>query len=334
MTRGTEIRAGSTSMTVAPRPTIALALGGGGARGLAHILMLEVLDELGIRPKLIVGTSIGAVFAAAYAAGMPASLIRAHTEEILSQRFDLIRQLFSARADPVQRVFNVVALRAALLKPEVLLELILPGAVPATFATLKIPLEVVATDFYAQDMMVLGDGNLRQAIAASMALPVIFQPVSRGGRVLMDGGLVNPLPFDLLAGRADITIAVDVSGASRSAPKATGPGAIEAIVASSQILQRSIVREKLKSARPDILIDVGVDAFHVLEFHRFREVLAAAVPAKALLRSQLLRVLGAETVPALAVPADPRAKAIEPPADETRKRRLPRLALPKRKPKP
>lgn len=75
-------------------PTIALALGGGGARGLAHILMLEAFDELGIRPKIIAGTSIGAVFGAAYASGMTAREIRAHTEEVLGQRFDIIRELF------------------------------------------------------------------------------------------------------------------------------------------------------------------------------------------------------------------------------------------------
>ena len=83
------------------RPTIALALGGGGARGLAHILMLEVFDELGIKPTVIAGTSIGAVFGAAYASGLSARLIRAHTEETLSQRFEIVRQLLSARAAPV-----------------------------------------------------------------------------------------------------------------------------------------------------------------------------------------------------------------------------------------
>src|ERR1041384_8875645 len=83
----------------AARPTIALALGGGGARGLSHILMLEVFDELGIKPKVIAGTSIGAVFGAAYASGLSAKLIRAHAEEALSQRFGVVRQLLSARSD-------------------------------------------------------------------------------------------------------------------------------------------------------------------------------------------------------------------------------------------
>ena len=111
------------------RPTIALALGGGGARGLAHILVLEVFDELGIRPKVIAGTSIGAVFGAAYASGLSASLIRAHLEEALSQRFGIVRQLLSARSEPVLKILNILPVRSALLKPESLLEFMLPSAV-------------------------------------------------------------------------------------------------------------------------------------------------------------------------------------------------------------
>ena len=107
----------------AARPSIALALGGGGARGLAHILMLEVFDELGLKPKIIAGTSIGAIFGAAYASGLSARLIRAHTEEVLSQRFDIARQLLSARSEPMLKILNILPVRSSLLKPEALLEL-------------------------------------------------------------------------------------------------------------------------------------------------------------------------------------------------------------------
>jgi NTE family protein len=279
-------------------PTIALALGGGGARGLAHILMIEALEELNIRPVVIAGTSIGAVFGAAYAAGLSASLIRAHTEETLGQRFDFVRNLLNARADPVQKLFNFLPLRSALLNPAALLELILPSRVPKDFSGLSIPLEVVATDFYAQTQVVLKEGPLAPAVAASRALPAIFQPVTLEGRQLMDGGLVNPLPFDLIAGRADITVAIDVSGAAREPDGAGGPRAMEAVFAATQILQRSIVREKLKSMRPDIYIDVDVYAFHALEFHRLKDVLAAAAPAKEALKQELARVLGRPIVAA------------------------------------
>lgn len=280
----------------ADQPRIGLALGGGGARGLAHVLILEALEELGLRATAIAGTSIGAVFGAAAAAGLPAKLIRAHVEELLGQRYALIRQLFSARAAPVERLFNLLPLRSAILDAEVLLDLILPSHVPATFEALSVPLEIVATDFYAQEAVTMREGALRPAIAASMALPVIFQPVSLGGRSLMDGGLVDPLPFDRVRPQSEITIAIDVSGAAREPGGAEGPRALEALFASSQILQRSIVREKLKSVRPDIYIDVPCDGFGVLEFHRYREILARAEPAKDMLKRQLERVLSAETI--------------------------------------
>lgn len=330
-TRSLVTAPGPASLPAAPArgPSIGLALGGGGARGLAHVLILEVFDELGIRPSFITGTSIGALYGAAYAAGLPAALIRAHTEEILGQRLGLARNLIAARSDPVQKLFRLFSLRSSLLKPETLLEHILPSRVPRRFDQLAIPLAVVATDFYAQDTIVFTEGDLRQAIAASIALPVIFQPVIINNRALMDGGLVDPLPFDLATGRVDVTVAIDVSGAPRSDPRQMGPGAVEAIVACAQILQRSLVREKLKRTQPDIYIDVAVDAFHVLEFHRFREILAAATPAKDLLKRKLARVFESHTVPEVE-PVPAITDQSQPTEIKTRKRRL-TLALRPRK---
>ncbi|HEY1245073.1 MAG TPA: patatin-like phospholipase family protein [Hyphomicrobiaceae bacterium] len=297
------------------RPSVALALGGGGARGVAHVLMLEVFDEMGLRPAIIAGTSIGAIFGAAYASGLSARLIRAHTEEMLGQRLGFAQALLAARSEPVLKLLNFLPVRSSLLSPSLLLDQLLPSKVAEDFAGLAIPFKAVATDFYAQEQVVLDSGDLRSAIAASIALPALFSGVVRGERLLMDGGLVNPLPFDVLEGTADITVAIDVTGASSGPGKRLQPSPLAALVSSSQVLQRSIVREKLKASRPDIYIDVDVDRFQVLEFHRFREVLAAAQPAKEQLQRQLERVLTSET----AVPiADDRAA---PP----RKERLARL---------
>jgi NTE family protein len=269
------------------KPSIGLVLGGGGARGLAHILMLEVFDELGFKPKIIAGTSIGAIYGAAYAAGLSAADIRAHTEETLTKRFGLLRDLFAARVQVSGRFRDFFTARSAFLTPGALLELVLPKAVPQTFEELSIPLRVVASDFYALEATQFSTGPLRPAVAASMALPVIFEPVLIGGRSLIDGGLTNPLPFDLIAGEADLLVAIDVSGTTVPSPKRARPTAIEALFASSFLFERSIVREKLKARRPDIYIDAGTGHFQALEFLKVREILAAAEPAKAELHAKL-----------------------------------------------
>lgn len=290
---------------VARLPSIGLALGGGGARGLAHILALEVLDELGIKPKVIAGTSIGAIFGAVYASGYSASQIRAHTEDLLRSRFEILRQFFFARQEPLGRVLNVLQLRSALFNAEALLDIVMPSRVTPNLQDLAIPLRVVAADFYTQQQVVLTGGTTKRAVAASMALPALFSPVLTEEQALMDGGLVNPLPFDVIGGQADLLVAINVSGAGRLPDDRSPPKATEALIASLQILQHTIVREKLLSRQPDVLVDVDVGHFHVLEFHKLDQVLEAAAPAKEELRFKLERVLSAETLETIDTPPEP-----------------------------
>ena len=281
------------------QPTIALALGGGGARGLAHILILEALDEMGLRPKSIAGVSIGAIFGAAYASGLSGKEIRAHASEVLKKRFDLVRDLFAARGRAERRIWNPLSIGSALLAPNMLLDIILPTCIAQDFAQLDIPLKIVASDFYTQEPAIFSSGPLRQAIAASIALPVIFEPVVAKGRVLIDGGLVNPLPFDIIAGEADLTIAIDVSGAPLPRAGREKPKAWEALFASSFIFEHTIIKEKLRSRQPDVYIDAGTSRYQILDFLKIDEILAAAVPAKERFKTQLARVLEAETLEAL-----------------------------------
>ncbi len=295
------------------RPSIALALGGGGARGLAHIQILEAFDELGVRPKIIAGTSIGAVFAAAYASGLSGRQIRAHAYEVLRKRLDLVRDLFAARARAPRGIWSALAPRPAFLAPARLLDIILPPRVPRDFDHLVIPLRVVASDFYAQEQVIFSSGPLREAIAASMALPLIFEPVQFDGRVLIDGGLVNPLPFDILNGEADLTVAVDVSGAPVRRPGQEMPKAWESLFASNFIFERTIIREKLKSRHPDVYIDAGTSHFQILDFLKVEEILAAAAPAKERLKAELARVLAGESVETLELTVQKAARAADEP---------------------
>ncbi|MCP4780554.1 MAG: patatin-like phospholipase family protein [Hyphomicrobium sp.] len=303
------------------QPTIGLALGGGGARGLAHILVLEAFDEMGLRPKIIAGVSIGAVFGAAYASGLSGKEIRAHASEILKKRFDLVRDLFSARAKVERRLWSPLSIGSAFLAPAKLLDVILPTRIARDFAHLDIPLKIVASDFYVQEPEIFSAGPLRQAIAASIALPVLFEPVIVEGRVLIDGGLVNPLPFDIIAGEADVTVAIDVSGSPLPRAGRQKPKAWEALFASSFIFERTIIKEKLRSRQPDVYIDAGTSRYQILDFLKIDEILAAATPAKERFKAQLARVLEAETLETL--------EAIDPPPPTNDPHPLKRLARPR-----
>lgn len=303
----------------ARKPTIGLALGGGGARGLAHIAMLEAFDELGVKPDAIAGTSIGAIYGAAYASGIPARELREHTRYILSQRLGLIRDLFARTAQPFSRLLSLFGARNALLDPLAMLDLILPNEVKETFAECDIPLKIVASDFYEQEPKVFTEGRLRLAVAASMALPVIFQPIVFEGRALIDGGLTNPLPFDLLLPETDIVVAIDVSGAPVPDPKRVAPTAFAALFSSAFLFERTIVREKLKARQPDILISAGTSRYQVLDFLKCDDILATAQPAKERLKQQLARVISVETLHVLESP-DTQAHLIPPP--KIKKRRL------------
>ena len=137
--------------------------------------------------------------------------------------------------------------------------------------------------------MVIASGPLRRAVAASMALPVIFHPVEVDGRILIDGGLVNPLPFDLLRGKADIVIAVDASVGPLE--PGTVPDPWEALFATMHVIAHGIVNRKLSEAEPDLLLQPNLAAFRLFDFFRASAILRAAEPIKAEFREKLTALL-------------------------------------------
>jgi NTE family protein len=254
-----------------------LALGGGGARGLAHIAVLEALDDLGLKPSLIAGTSIGAMIGAAYASGMSGRELRDYCRGLLRRRRSVLRHFYARWSGSLWDYWN--PLTPALFSAEKVMETVLPPSLKPRFEDLNVPLLTVATDFYAQSPYVSASGDLLPAVAASAALPVLLKPVELDGRMLMDGGFVNPLPFDLLRDRTGLVVAVDVSGGP--AEGAGGlPKSAEAMIGSQQIALRSIINEKLKSAAPDLLIRPEVSRFRVLDFLKIGEIMKAAEPVR------------------------------------------------------
>jgi NTE family protein len=115
--------------------------------------------------------------------------------------------------------------------------------------------------------------------------------VAIGGRTLIDGGFVNPVPFDVVRDRADLVVAVDVTGRPQHRPGTPGPRTLDTITGATQILFHTVIREKLARCPPHILIRPDVGTFGAMDYFKFREIFAAADPAKEDLKRKLSQML-------------------------------------------
>ena len=272
-------------------PTIALALGAGGARGLAHIPMLEVFDELGVRPTVVAGTSIGAIIGAAYCAGIPAKALRTHMLDIFRDRTKVMARLIETRVGRITDMFSGLG-NPLLVDGELVLSSFWPDSVPDVFAELEIPFLAVATDYFRRSQVVFSDGPLRPAVAGSLAIPGLVKPVAHRGHILIDGVAVNPLPFDLLIGRAEYVIAIDVVGGV-GPDHGRLPSGIEISIGTIQIMQESIVNAKLAIERPHAVLRPDVGAYAALDFFKAKQILGAGDALKDDLKRQLGKILDA-----------------------------------------
>ena len=272
--------------------SFALALGSGGARGLAHIAVLEALDEMGIKPTAIAGTSIGALIGAAYAAGMSGKDIRHHVLTLAHGRGEMRRRLMKSRAGTLADLFSGGLSLATQMDAEKACAQFLPEQLPADFSALEIPLRVIATDLHRRQEAPLTSGALRPALAASIAIPGIFRPVAVDGRVLIDGGTTNPLPYDRLAGLADVVVAVDVFGVPAT-ERADMPSIWECLYTTVLIMGGAIVAAKLSHAAPDLLVRPNVTIFRTMDFYQASAIIRAAEAAKAEFKQRLAALLNA-----------------------------------------
>jgi NTE family protein len=267
---------------------IGLALGGGGVRGLAHILVLEALDDFGIKPSIISGTSMGAIIGALYASGMSGKEIRERIRRFLILKDDTWRDIIAKKSDLLKLVtsFSTDFPRGGFINTQGFFENLFSEIKKRTFEELDIPLLVIAADYWTAEEVVFEADDLLPALQASMAVPGVFTPVSIGGRVLVDGGVVNLVPYDHLLDRADFSIAVDVSK-TRNPGKSEIPGALESVLGTFNIMQASALAEKMKHRKPDIYVQPEIQDIRMLDFNKTEEVFQQAQPAVDLLRKQL-----------------------------------------------
>lgn len=272
---------------------VALVLGGGGARGLAHVHVLEAFDDLGVKPCVIAGSSIGAIIGAAYAAGMSGREVRDYAIRTLGNRSQVMSRLWRLRPESVASMFNGAMLRFGELNAQKVLRAFMPSSMPERFEDLEIPLKLTATDFYGSSLTVIETGELFPAIAASVAIPAIFRPEIVNGRVHIDGGIANPVAFDIVEAPGRIVVAVDVVGMPEGEDASQLPSRIEAAFGASQLLMQAIIKMKLQLHSPDLLVRPQVNEFRVLDFLHARRIIERTETTRAEVRTKLERILSA-----------------------------------------
>lgn len=288
----TTVLADQDSYPRAKNSRIGLALGAGGANGLAHIEMLEVLENMKLRPHRIAGSSIGAIIGAMFASGMATADIKELVDEAFVADDDLLSMLLLDQATNWLELVELEVGDGGLLDSKRILSHFYQSIETSTFEDLDIRLDIVAGDLWAKEQVVLSDGKLLPAVQASMAIPGIFAPVQIDDRVLIDGGTVNPVPWDLLFDDCDIVIGIDVSGV-RSRPESNDSSYFEILFNSVKLMQASIVKEKMRQRMPDIFIAPEIRDIRSLEFYNAAAVFKQAKPAKQQLQNKLRDLLAA-----------------------------------------
>ena len=235
---------------------IGLALGGGGARGIAHLGVWQRLQELGIPIHCVAGTSIGAIAGAIIAAG--------RVDEALAWC-----EMSSWKKLP-GLIFDRPTTKA-LLSGRRIEEKLRQIIAAETFADLPMPYAAVATDLNTGEAVVMRDGDLISAVRASMSIPGVFSPIERDGHVLVDGGLVNPLPVSACrALGAEVIIAVDVNplGDPAAAKPFKKLHITDVLLKSFGIFNYELTRRELAVNKPDVLIRPDVGQVVALDFRR------------------------------------------------------------------
>ncbi len=260
---------------------------------MAHVPVLEAIDRNGLKISALAGTSMGAILGALYASGQTGQDIR----KKIRRHAGLDGRKRKTLADKSSQLFKWLKMvkfgsgRGGLLRAEGFLDFLLDELRDTTFEDLKIPLQVVTTDFWTGEEVVFESGPLLPALEASMAIPGIFAPIPIADRVLIDGGMVNNVPYDRLTGRCDYTIAIDVTP-RRHPGKRQMPTIVESILGMYDILIDTAMSRKLANSSPNIYFRPGLDNIMTLDFSKIESVWAQTLPTMKELEKKLCRELG------------------------------------------
>jgi NTE family protein len=263
-----------------------LALGGGGAAGLGNLAVLAEIEDAGVRPAAIAGTSIGALIGVAWAAGLSAERFETHVTELTSDVAGMGRRLLGGAK------WSELGL-GLFLDPEHILRVVLPDGLPDRIEDLPIPVTIVATDFYRQCEIRFTRGPLAPALAGSMAIPGLFRPVVVDGRVIVDGGVCNNLPIETLPEHLPVIAVDNVTNPPDDATTQV-PGPLMTSIGAMRILMRALLERQLQDRAPFALLRPPSCRFGPMDFNRTRDILAAAQPIREETRAALRRLADLE----------------------------------------
>jgi NTE family protein len=257
-------------------PRIGLALGGGAARGFAHVGVIQVLEEAGIRPNLVAGTSAGSLVAAIYASGKTGAQLQQVAETMEE----------AAIADWSLQIFSRGALRG-----EALARYVNTQVNSRLIENMPMPLGIVATDLNTGVDTVFQRGDTGTAVRASSAVPAVFQPVRISGRDFVDGGLVSPVPVRAAHKMgAELVIAVDISSPPEG--NLTG-GTLEILLQTFSIMGKSINTFELKDA--DVVVRPVLSGISSADFGARKRSIEAGRQAMLAALPQLRAAIAAKT---------------------------------------
>jgi NTE family protein len=219
---------------------LGLALGGGAARGFAHVGVIQVLEEAGIKPQLVVGTSAGSMVAAFYASGRNGAQLQ---------------RLAETMEEATLTDWNLPLTSRGLIKGDGLAKYVASVTGAKRIEDLSVPLGIVATDLHSGQGVLFQRGDIAMAVRASSAVPAMFDPVRIGGRDFVDGGLVSPVPVRYARQMgADVVLAVDIS----STPESNKAGGIlQVLLQTFTIMGKSIKEYELREA--EVVVKPSLD---------------------------------------------------------------------------
>ncbi|MEI6483098.1 MAG: patatin-like phospholipase family protein [Betaproteobacteria bacterium] len=253
-------------------PKLGLALGGGAARGFAHIGVLQVLEEEGIKPSLVVGTSAGSVVASFYASGKTGQQLQWLADTMDETQFTDWANPFSGRG---------------ILRGEALGKYINSQLNGMKIEDMKLPLGIVATDLRTGDGILFRRGDVATAVRASSAVPSVFEPVQIAGKDYVDGGLVSPVPVRYARQMgADLVLAVDISSRPEDA-KTTDM--LKVLLQTFSIMGKSI--SQLELAQADVVVRPALPEIGSTEFSARKKSIEAGRAAMKQAMPQLRALL-------------------------------------------